>query len=135
MKYRQMFLMTILAIFGLSVICGCATLFSPEPPSVLNQKDLLNLVMDKKRAEGDHEFVGGTIDEDGKVLLLYPNIVYVQWDESENPEGTVSIYPGQLAGPGGSDIVEQVENGILPPGVLVLDIESSYIDAREYLKN
>lgn len=162
MKYRQMFLMTILAIFGLSVICGCATLFSPKtkypevpedypfsviwkqpkeetariPLILLNQQELLHLVMIKKWNEGDHDFVGGTIDEDGKVLLNYPNIVYVQWEESENPDGTIYIYPGRLAGPGGdTDIVEQVENGILPPGVFVLDIESSYIDAHDFLKN
>ena len=162
MKYRQMFLMTILAIFGLSVICGCATLFSPKtkypevpedypfsviwkqpkeetaqiPLVLLNQQELLNLVMIKRWNEGDHDFVGGTIDENGKVLLNYPNIVYVQWEESENPDGTISIYPGKMAGPGGdSDIVEQVENGMLPPGVFVLDIESSYIDAHEFLKN
>ena len=162
MKYRQMFLITILAIFGLSVICGCATLFSPKtkypevpedypfsviwkqpkeetariPFVLLNQQELLNLVMIKKWNEGDHGFVGGTIDENGKVLLHYPNIVYVQWEESENPDGTISIYPGEMAGPGGdSHIVDQVENGMLPPGVFVLDIESSYIDAHEFLKD
>ncbi len=162
MKSHRMFLMVILTIFGLSVICGCATLFSPKtkypevpedypfsvvwkqhkdetaqiPLNTLNRQELLNLVMIKKWNEGDHDFVGADIDQNGKVLLYYPNIVYVHWEESEKSDGTISIYPGEMAGPGGdySVIVDQVENGILPPGVFVLDMESSRIDSYEFLK-
>ena len=162
MKYRQMFIMTILAIFGLSGMCGCATLFSPKtkypevpedypfsviwkqpkdktaqiPLDTLNKLELLNLVMVKKWNEGDRDFVGADMSQNGKVYLHYPNVVYVQWEEDENPDGTISMVPTRLAGPGGdySVIVDQVGNGILPPGVFVLDMESSGIDAYEYLK-
>ena len=160
MKYHQMFLMVILAIFGLSVICGCATLAPkkieyPEVPedypfsvvwlrpkeetaqlslNVLNQLELLNQVMIKKWNEGDHDFVGGDIGENGKVYLHYPDVVYVEWDEGERPDGTIVKYPAKIGGPGGdSDIVEQVSNGILPPGVQVLDMDSSGIDPYEFL--
>ena len=161
MKYHQMFLMVILAIFGLSVICGCATLFSPKtkypevpgdypfsviwkqpkdktaqiPLNTLNQLELLNLVMIKKWNEGDRDFVGADMDKNGKVYLHYPNVVYVQWEDGEAPDDTPAKCAVRLAGPGGdSDIVDQVSNGILPPGVFVLDMESSGIDPYEFLK-
>ena len=163
MKYHRIFLLVILILFGLSAICGCATLSSPTtkypevpedypfsvvwkrpknetaqiPLDTLNQLELLNLVMIKKWNEGDHDFVGGDIDENGKVLLHYPNIVYVQWEKDERPDGTIVKYPAKLAGPGGdySVIVDQVQNGILPPGVFVLDMASSGIDSHKFLKN
>ena len=163
MRYHQMFLMVILAIFGLSVICGCTTLFSPKtkypevpedypfsviwkqpkdktaqiPLNTLNQLELLNLVMIKKWNEGDRDFVGADLGQNGKVYLHYPNVVYVQWEEDERPDGTIVKFAAKLAGPGGdySVIVDQVDNGILPPGVFVLDMESSGIDAYEFLKN
>ncbi|MCZ6676195.1 MAG: hypothetical protein O7E52_02985 [Candidatus Poribacteria bacterium] len=102
------------------------------PLNELNQLDLLNLVMVKKWTEGDHDCRGGNIGENGKVYLNYPNVVYVKWEEDERPDGTIVKYPAKMQG-GDSTIVEQVSNGILPPGVFVLDMDSAGIDAYQYL--
>jgi hypothetical protein len=91
--------------------------------------------MVKKWNEGDRDFVGTSMDMDnGKVYLYYPNVVYVKWEDSRKPDGTIIKYASEISGPGGdSTIVDQVREGILPPGVQVLDMDSSGIDPYEYL--
>ena len=156
-KYRQVLLMNLLAIFGFSIICGCSA-FGPKkierpevPPDIpfaivwlrpekkavrideLTERELLGLVLVKKWKEGDRDFVGVSMD-DGKVYLHYPNVVYVKWEETQLPDGTLTKYASLIYGPGGdSTISDQVREGILPPGVLVLDMDSSGIDPYVYL--
>lgn len=159
MKYRQVLLMNLLAIFGLSIISGCSVsgpknFEYPEippdfpftvmwlrpkeeaariPPHEFKQLELLQLVMVRKWNEGNHDFVGAGMN-DGKIYLHYPNVVYVKWEDSRKPDGTIIKYASEISGPGGdSTIVDQVREGILPPGVQVLDMDSSGIDPYEYL--
>ncbi|MYA98059.1 hypothetical protein F4X90_00035 [Candidatus Poribacteria bacterium] len=160
-KYRQVLRMHLLAIFGLSIICGCAALgpkkiqrpqvppdfpfpvvwLQPKEKSVrineLTQRELWGLVMVKKWNEGDRDFVGTSMDMDtGKVYLYYPNVVYVKWEDTQLRDGTLTKYASEVSGPGGdSTITDQVSNGILPPGVLILDMDSSGIDPYEYLSD
>ena len=160
MKYRQALLMNLLAVFGFSVICGCSGLGSkkierPQVPSdfpfpvvwlrpkekvvsinELTQRELWGLVMVKKWNEGARDFVGTSMDMDtGKVYLYYPNVVYIKWEDTQLPDGTITKYASKISGPGGYDIVNQVSEGILPPGVQVLDMDSSGIDPYEYLSD
>ena len=156
-KYRQVLLMNLLAIFGLSIICGCSALgpkkierpqvppdlpfaivwLRPEKKTVsideLTERELLGLVLVKKWNEGDRDFVGVSMN-DGKVYLHYPNVVYVKWEDTQLPDGTITKYASLVYGAGGdSTITDQVMEGILPPGVQVLDMDSSGIDPYEYL--
>lgn len=156
MKYRQVLLMNLLAVFGVSVICGCSGLGSKKierpqvPPDLpfpivwlhpkekavrideLTQRELWGLVMVKKWKEGNR-FVGTSMDMDtGKVYLYYPNVVYVKWEDTQLPDGTLTKYASEVSG-GDSTIADQVSNGILPPGVLILDMDASGIDPYEYL--
>ena len=156
-KYRQVLRMHLLAIFGLSIICGCSGLGSkkierpqvppdlpfpvawlqPEEKAVrideLTQRELWGLVIVKKWNEGDRDFVGTGMDMDtGKVYLYYPNVVYVKWEDTQLPDGTITKYASEISG-GDSTITDQVREGILPPGVLVLDMEASGIDPYVYL--
>ncbi len=155
-KYRRVVLMNLLAIFGLSIICGCSA-FGPKkierpqvPPDLpfavvwlqpekktvsidaLTQRELWGLVMVKKWKEGDR-FVGTDMDmNNGKVYLYYPNVVYVKWEDTQLPDGTITKYASEISG-GDSTITDQVREGILPPGILVLDMDASGIDPYEYL--
>ncbi|MCG9133247.1 hypothetical protein J5I95_16350 [Candidatus Poribacteria bacterium] len=155
-KYRQMMLMNLLAIFGLSIICGCSA-FGPKkierpqvPPdfpfavvwlqpqkktvsiNALTQRELWGLVMVKKWNEGNR-FVGTDMDmNNGKVYLYYPNVVYVKWEDTQLPDGTITKHASKISG-GDSTITAQISKGILPPGVLVLDMDASGIDPYEYL--
>lgn len=158
-KDRQVLLTHLLAIFGLSIICGCSVLgpknierpqvppdfpfpvvwLRPNEKTVsikkLTQRELWGLVMVKKWNEGDRDFVGTTVDMDtGKVYLYYPNVVYVKWEDTQLPDGTLTKYVSEISG-ADSTITDQVSNGILPPGVLILDMDSSGIDPYEYLSD
>ena len=161
MKYRQVPLINLLAIFGLSIICGCAGVGAkkierPQVPSdfpfavvwlqpekktvsidALTPRELWGLVMVKKWHEGDRDFVGSCMDMDtGKVYLYYPNVVYVKWEDTQQPDGTLTKYASKISGPGDDNtIIDQISKGILPPGVLVLDMDSSGIDPYEYLSD
>lgn len=161
MQYRQALLTNLLAIFGLSIICGClvsqpkdfeypeippnypftVSWLQPQEetekitPDEASQLQLLGLVMIKKWKEGDHDFVGADMNN-GKVYLHYPDVVYVKWENSHKADGTIVKYASEISGPGGdSTITDQVRKGILPPGVQVLDMDSSGIDPHEYLSN
>ena len=156
-KYRQVLLMNLFAIFGFSIICGCSGLGTkkierPEvPPDIpfaivwlrpekktvsideLTARELLGLVLVKKWNEGDRDFAGVSMN-DGKVYLHYPNVVYVKWEDTQLPDGTITKYASLIYGPGGdSTISDQVSEGILPPGVQVLDMDASGIDPYVYL--
>ncbi len=159
MKYRPVSLTKLLAIFGLAVIYGCSALGPNEiqraevPPDFpfavvwlqpeaetakineLTERELLGLVIVKKWNEGDRDFVGMSM-QNGKVYLHYPDVVYVKWEEDQLPDGTIRKYASLIYGPGGdSTITDQVSEGVLPPGVQVLDMDSSGIDPYEYLSN
>lgn len=159
MKYRKVLLMNLLAIFGVSVICGCSGLgakkierpqvppdlpfpvawLQPEKKAVsideLTQRELWGLVVVKKWNEGDRDFVGSGMDMDtGKVYLHYPNVVYVKWEDTELPDGTITKHASEISG-SDSTITDQISEGILPPGVLVLDMDASGIDPYEYLSD
>ena len=151
--------MNLLAIFGLSIICGCSALgpkkierpqvpadfpfpvvwLQPEKKAVsineLTQRELWGLVMLKKWNEGDRDFVGTSMDMDNrKVYLHYPNVVYVKWEDTQLPNGRITKYASEISG-GDSTLADQVREGTLPPGVQVLDMDSSGIDPYEYLSN
>ena len=159
MKYRHVLPIHLLGIFGVSIICGCSALgpkkierpqvpsdfpfpvvwLQPKKKSVnineLTQRELWGLVMVKKWKEGDRDFVGTSMDMDsGKVYLYYPNVVYVKWEDTQLPDGTITKHAYKISG-NDSTITDQIREGILPPGVLVLDMESSGIDPYEYLSD
>ncbi len=156
-KYRQVLPIHLLAIFGLSIICGCSGLGSKKierpqvPPDIpfpvawlqpekkavrideLTQRELWGLVVLKKWNEGSRDFVGTDMDMNtGKVYLYYPNVVYVKWEDTQLPDGTITKHASKISG-GDSTITDQVSEGILPPGVLVLDMDASGIDPYVYL--
>ena len=121
-KYRQVLLTNLLAIFGFSIICGCSALgpkkierpqvppdipfaivwLRPEKKAVsideLTERELLGLVLVKKWNEGDRNFVGVSMD-DGKVYLHYPNVVYVKWEDTQLPDGTITKYASEIMDP------------------------------------
>ena len=156
-KYRQVLRIHLSVIFGLSIIYGCSGLgpkkierpevppdipfpiawLRPEEKAVrideLTERELWGLVMVKKWNEGDRDFIGVSM-YDGKVYLHYPNVVYVKWEDTELPDGTLTKYASLIYGPGGgSTISDQISEGILPPGIQVLDMDASGIDPYAYL--
>ena len=157
-KYRHVLGMNLFAILGFSIICGCSGLRAkkielPEVPSdfpfavvwlqpnkttrsldELTERELLGLVMVKKWNEGDRDFVGYST-YDGRFYLHYPDVVYIKWETTQLPDGSITKYAAMIYGPGDNTVVDEVSAGKLPPGVQVLDMDASGIDPYKYLSN
>lgn len=81
------------------------------------------------------ENVGVTGDADGKVYLLYPDVVYVKWDYWTDDDGITHRYAGVTRGhPDTAHIYEPyLDEGKIPPGITVYELPDGYIDAYEFL--
>ena len=105
------------------------------PPEQLREHELLSMVMVKLWSEGDHDFTGGTISN-GTFYPLYPDVAYVEWDQNEEPDGTIYRYVGRVLTTSGNDIdaiMEQLNNGEIPEGIRIVDYKSGGIDPYELL--
>lgn len=105
------------------------------PIEDIGEMELLSMVMVKLWSEGDHDFTGGVI-ENGTFYPLYPDVAYVEWDEYEAPDGTISRYAGGVLTIGGNDssaIMDQLNNGETPIGIRIVDYKAAGIDPYEFL--
>lgn len=106
-------------------------------PSVLvREQELLSMVMVKLWSEGDHDFTGGVLEENGTFYPLYPDVAYVAWDEYKEPDGTIHRYVGTVltTSPNDSDVImDQLNNGETPEGIRIVDYKSAGIDSYEFL--
>ena len=80
---------------------------------------------------------GATSASMGKGLVYpgFPNTVYVRWNYIEEPDGTITRYAGRITS--GPDILDSVFDalgeGIIPPGITVLDHDADGIDPYTFL--
>ena len=106
-------------------------------PSVLvREQELLSMVMVKLWSEGDHDFTGGVLKENGTFYPLYPEIAYVEWDQNEAPDGTVYRYVSRVLTTSENDssmIMDQLNNGETPEGIRIVDYKSAGINSYEFL--
>ncbi len=81
------------------------------------------------------ENVGVTGDTDGKIYLLYPDVVYVRWDYWTDEDGATHKYAGVTRGhPDTAHLYESyLDKGEIPPGITVYELPDGYIDAYEFL--
>ena len=77
-----------------------------------------------------------TISSDGsRMYPLEPYTVYVRWKEFVEDDGTISRYASRTKAHGSipdSDL-DQIEEGIIPPGYTILSIDDDYINPIEFL--
>lgn len=96
--------------------------------------ELLSRVLIKAWKEGNRDWIGAS-QEDGKVRINYPNTLYIQYGEPETrSDGT--IYRPIVRTKGDPSVrltLDQMENGIVPAGVRVLDFDTDAINIFEYL--
>ena len=98
------------------------------PSELFEELELLGLVMIRKWNEGDHDFVGAFM-ANGKVYPTYPDVAYVKWGNAEEP-GEWRISEVSTVD---SSISEQLLNGVIPPGIEIVDQDSSGIEPYEFL--
>ena len=82
-----------------------------------------------------HYTDGGEIGSDDMVLPFYLNTVYVRWSYTEHPDGTTTRYAREMtSGPGiPQSIFDAIEEGVIPPGITVLDPSDHEIDPFTFL--
>ncbi|MYK18165.1 hypothetical protein F4055_08360 [Candidatus Poribacteria bacterium] len=98
------------------------------PTRLFEELELMSKVMIKLWNEGDQGFSGAFM-ADGKVYPTYPDVAYVKWVQSEasgewyiNDVSTVHSY-----------VSDQLLDGIMPPGIEIVDQDSAGIDPYAFL--
>ncbi len=96
------------------------------------EHELIDRVLIKLWNQGDREVSGG-FSVNGLVYPLYPNAVYVKWEEREMLDGTVRRFIGGITGTG--DVKPIMRDGVpvLPEGIRTMDEETSGINPYEFL--
>jgi hypothetical protein len=96
------------------------------------EHELINRVLIKLWNEGERP-LSGTM-ENRKVYPLYPNTIYVRWEEEALPDGTVRRYLAEVTGlPEMRVYSDLFDEDIIPPGIQTIDLESSGIDPYTFL--
>ena len=98
------------------------------PPELFAELELLNLVMIQLWNEGDQDFTGAFM-ANGRVYPTYPDVAYVKWEEAEEP-GEWRITEVSTVD---SSIADQLLNGVIPPGIEIVDQDASGIDPYAFL--
>ena len=98
------------------------------PPALFEELELMSLVMIKLWNEGDHDFAGAFM-ANGRVYPTYPDVAYVKWEETEEPGGRRISEVSTVD----SSISEQLLDGVIPPGIEIVDQDASGIDPHAFL--
>jgi hypothetical protein len=73
--------------------------------------------------------------ENGVIYATYPNTIYVTWDYVENDDGTIERYPSEItSGTLSAEADVLLDEGIIPPDVIVYDHSEVGIDPYAYLE-
>ena len=99
--------------------------------------ELMDRVLIKLWNQGRRATSASMSMDNGLVYPFFPNTVYVTWAYTEEPDGTMARYAGRISsgvdeGVSESDF-ESISEGIIPPGIKVLDYESSGINPYNFL--
>ena len=99
--------------------------------------ELMDRVLIKLWNQGHRATSASMSMDNGLVYPFFRNTVYVTWAYTEEPDGTMTRYAGRISsgvdeGVSESDF-ESISEGIIPPGITVLDHDSDGIDPYTFL--
>lgn len=82
-----------------------------------------------------HRATSAVMSSNGLIYPSFPNTVFVTWKYIEEEDGTITRYAGRVSsGEGVSDSdLDELGEGIIPPGITVLDYGSDGIDPYTFL--
>lgn len=90
------------------------------------EQKLLDHVLVKLWREGTRNFVGGSIELDTqRVRAHYRNTLYVQWEDVEHPNGSMVKIITRALGAGDVNWQQKGPFDLPPPGVHLIDIQST----------
>ena len=89
----------------------------------LKNLELMHRVLIKLWTQG-YRASSATMD-DGKMYPLFPNTVYVRWEEYVEDDGTISREATRIKGPGDipDSVLDALGDGIVPPGIKILSLD------------
>ena len=95
--------------------------------------ELIDRILIKLWNQG-HRATSASMNSNGLVYPAFPNTVYVTWKYIEE-DGTLTRYAGRISsGTGVSDNdLDDLGDGIIPSGIMVLDYDSDGIDPYTFL--
>ena len=101
----------------------------------LKNLELMHRVLIKLWTQG-YRASSATMD-DGKMYPLFPNTVYVRWEEYVEDDGTISREATRIKGPGDipDSVLDALGDGIVPPGIKIPSLDEDWIDPYEFLTN
>ena len=96
--------------------------------------ELMDRILIKLWNQG-HRATSASMSSNGLVYPSFPNTVFVQWEYIEELDGTTSRYAGRISGYHGmpDSVLDNLGEGIVPPGITVLDYNSDAIDPYTFL--
>ena len=96
--------------------------------------ELIDRVLIKLWNQG-HHVTSASMNSNGIVYPAFPNTVFVRWEYIKEEDGTLTRYAGRISsGVGVSDSdLDALGEGIIPPGITVLDHDSDGIDPYTFL--
>jgi len=103
-------------------------------PEHMRNQEAIDRVMIKLWNQGDQEFYGAVGDYN-TVYPLYPNTVYIKWNDIELPDGTIHRIISSYCAPADFPelTMEQQIKGEIPAGYRVLDMQVDAINVSEFL--
>ena len=101
---------------------------------MMRAMELIDRVLIELWNQGRHAS-SGLLGDDDMVLPLYPDTVYVEWDYTEEPDGTMTRYASELTSapdvPEG--VFDAIEEGTIPFGITVLNHDDHKINPFTFL--
>ena len=90
------------------------------------EQKLMDHVLVKLWKEGTRDFIGGSIELDTqRVRPHYRNTLYVQWEDVEHPDGSMVKIITRALGAGDVNWQQKGPFDLPPPGVQLIDIQST----------
>ena len=87
---------------------------------------LIDHVLVKLWQQGTRDFIGGSIEHDtNRVRAHYLNTLYVEWEEVEHPDGSMVKIITRALGAGDVNWQQKGPFDLPPPGVHLIDINST----------
>ena len=100
----------------------------------MKEAELMDRVLIKLWNQG-HRATSASKHSNGLVYPSFPNTVFVRWDYIEEEDGTITRYARRISS--GAEVSDSDLNdlgeGIIPPGIKVLDYDSDGIDPYTFL--
>ena len=96
--------------------------------------ELMDRILIKLWNQG-HRATSASKHSNGLVYPSFPNTVFVRWDYIEEEDGTITRYARRISS--GAEVsdsdLNDLEEGIIPPGIKVLDYDSDGINPYTFL--